>query len=107
MIFACVGLTHAQAIFKKYGFNKAPLMLSNGKYNEFFTNDEVVQIGTVFLNIQTNQVIGSLKNDTTKANYKSEFLSRWLNIDLLDKKYPNYSLYMYCKNNPVSYVDPD
>ena len=107
MLIACVGITHAQAVFKKYGFNKAPLTLSNGKYNEFFTNDEVVQIGTVKLNTRTNQIIEFLEEDTTKANYKSEFSSRWLSVDPLAEKYPNYSPYVYCMNNPVNAVDPD
>ena len=107
MQLACVGLTHAQAVFKKYGFNKAPLTLSNGKYNEFFTNDEVVQIGTVKLNTRTNQIIEFLEEDTTKANYKSEFSSRWLSVDPLAEKYPNYSPYVYCANNPLKYIDPD
>ncbi len=107
MLFACVGLTYAQAVFKKYGFNKAPLTLSNGKYNEFFTNDKVVQIGTVKLNTRINQIVEFLEEDTTKANYKSEFSSRWLSVDQLSEKYPGYSPYVYCLNNPVLYIDPD
>ena len=107
MQFVCVGLTQAQAVFKKYGFNKAPITLSQGKYNEFFTNEVVVQIGTVKLNTRTNQVIEFLEEDTTKANYKSEFSSRWLSVDPLAEKYPNYSPYVYCANNPVNVIDPD
>ena len=107
MLITCVGITYAQAVFKKYGFNKAPLTLSNGKYNEFFTNDEVIQIGTVKLNTRTNQIVEFLEEDTTNANYKSEFSSRWLSVDPLAEKYPNYSPYVYCYNNPVVYVDPN
>ncbi len=107
MLLACVGITHAQAVFNKYGFNKAPLTLSNGKYDEFFTNDEVVQIGTVKLNTRTNQIVEFLEEDTTKANYESEFSSRWLSVDPLSEKYPNYSPYVYCANNPVNAIDPD
>lgn len=107
MLFACVGLIHAQTVFKKYGFNKTPLTLSQGKYNEFFTNEEVVQIGTIRLNTRTNKVIEFLEEDTTKINYKSEFSGRWLSVDPLAENTPNYSPYAYCKNNPVVYVDPD
>ena len=107
ILVASLGLTHAQTIFKKYGFNKTPLTLSEGKYKEFFTNDEVVQIGTVRLNTRTNKVIEFLKEDTAKVNYKSEFSSRWLSVDPLARKYPQVSPYVYVANNPIKFIDPD
>lgn len=107
ILVASVGLTHSQAVFKKYGFNKKPLTLSKGKYNEFFTNDEVVQIGTVKFNTRTNKVIKFLVEDTTKTNYISDRSSIWYGVDPLCEKYPNYSPYVYCMNNPVKYIDPD
>jgi hypothetical protein len=107
ILATCVSVAHAQAIFKKYGFNKEPLTLSKGKYKEFFTNDEVVQIGTVKLNTRTNKVIQLLEEDTTKNNYLSDRSSIWYSVDPLAEKYPNYSPYVYCKNNPVKFIDPD
>jgi len=107
ILATCVGVTHAQAIFRKYGFNKKPLTLSKGKYNEFFTNDEVVQIGTVRFNTRTNKVIQLLEEDTTKNNYLSDRSSMWYSVDPLAEKYPNYSPYVYCMNNPIKYIDPD
>lgn len=107
ILATCVGATHAQAVFRKYGFNKKPLTLSKGKYNEFFTNDEVVQIGTVRFNTRTNKVIQLLEEDTTKTNYLSDRSSIWYSVDPLAEKFPNYSPYVYCKDNPVIYVDPD
>jgi hypothetical protein len=107
ILATCVGVTHGQAVFKKYGFNKKPLTLSKGKYNEFFTNDEVVQIGTVKFNTRTNKVIELLEEDTTKINYLSDRSSIWYSVDPLAEKYPNYSPYVYCMNSPVKYTDPD
>jgi RHS repeat-associated protein len=107
MLLACVDVTHAQTGFNKYGFKKTPLTLSKGKYNEFFTNDEVVQIGTVRFNTRTNKVIQFLEEDTTKTNYLSDRSSIWYSVDPLAEKYPNYSPYVYCNNNPVKYTDPD
>ena len=88
ILVASLGLTHAQTIFKKYGFNKAPLTLSEGKYKEFFNNDEVVQIGTALLNTKTNKVVAFVEEDTMKTTYLAEFSSRWLSIDPLARKYP-------------------
>ena len=107
ILVASLGLIHAQTIFKKYGFNNTPLTLSEGKYKEFFTDDEVVQIGTVRLNTRTSKVIEFLKEDTTKVNYKSEFSSRWLNPDPHAENYYNVSPYVYVNNNPVINIDPD
>ncbi len=107
ILATCVDLTHGQAVFQKYGFNKKPLTLSKGKYNEFFTNEEVVQIGTVRFNTRTNKVIELLEEDTTKTNYLSDRSSIWYSVDPLAEKFPNYSPYVYCANNPIKYVDPD
>ncbi len=99
-------LTRAQDIFMQHGFSKEPLTLSNGNYNEFFNNDEVVQIGTVLFNTKTNKVVSFVKEeiDTT---YKAELSSRWLSIDPLAAKYPQFSPYVYVTNNPIIKMDPD
>lgn len=34
-------------------------------------------------------------------------LGRWLNVDPLAEKMPNYSSYNYTLNNPINFVDPD
>jgi len=107
ILVASLGFTHAQSIFKKYGFNKAPLTLSEGMYKEFFNNDEVVQIGTVLLNTKTNKVVAFVEEYTVKTSYLAEFSSRWLSIDPLAAKYPQFSPYVFCMNNPILFVDPD
>jgi hypothetical protein len=100
-------IINAQDIFKQHGFDKKPLTLSNGRYNEFFNNDEIVQIGTVFFNTKTNKVIAFIDEDTSKAAYLAELSSRWLTPDPLAAKYPEVSPYVYCANNPIKFVDPD
>ena len=98
---------NAQDIFKQHGFDKKPLTLSNGRYNEFFNNDKIVQIGTVLLNTQTNKIIAFLEEDTAKAIYLPEFSSRWLSPDPLAAKYPEISPYVYVTNNPIIKIDPN
>jgi hypothetical protein len=97
---------YGQDIFKTYGI-KEPLTLSKGRYKETFTNDEVVQIGTVLLNTKTQKIIKFLEEDTTVYAYKAEFTSRWLSPDPLAEKYPELSPYVYCTGNPLRFIDPN
>lgn len=107
VIVYCSHLVNAQDIFKKYGFDKEPLTLSNGRYNEFFKNEKVVQIGTVLLNTETNKVIAFVDEENIENKYPSEYSSRWLSIDPLAAKYPQNSPYIYVSNNPINAIDPD
>ncbi len=106
-ILLVADLIFAQDIAKKHGFNKKTLTLSKGKYEEIFTNSEVMQIGTVLINTKTNKVVEFLQADNTKQGYKAETSSRFLSIDPLAEKYPYLSPYVYCANNPIKYIDPD
>lgn len=112
ILLACVfvisfQLVNAQDVFKEHGFDKEPLTLSNGHYNEFFTNDEVVQIGTVLLNTKTNKIVAFVDEDDSETPYMSELSSRWSSPDPLAAKYPEVSPYVYALNNPIKYIDPD
>lgn len=105
MLFVNTPQASAQDIFKQHGFDKKPLTLSNDRYNEFFSNDEIVQIGTVMLNTKTNKVVAFVEEDT--VSYTAENSSRWLSIDPLARKYPQLSPYIYAANNPLIYIDVD
>ncbi len=41
------------------------------------------------------------------ARYYNPRISVWLSVDPLAEKYPSYSPYTFCLNNPVIYTDPD
>ena len=41
------------------------------------------------------------------SRYYSSDLSIWLSVDPMSAKYPSFSPYVYCANNPVRCVDPD
>ncbi|MDL2308440.1 RHS repeat-associated core domain-containing protein [Bacteroidales bacterium OttesenSCG-928-B11] len=41
------------------------------------------------------------------ARYYDSDLSIWLSVDPLASKYPGWSPYVYCANNPIKLVDPD
>ena len=105
LFFACS--VQAQDIFKEHGFNKELLTLSKGKYDEVFTNKEIVQIGSVLLNTKTNKIVEFLDEETDDVSFVAEHSSRWLSPDPLAEKYYSISPYVFCLNNPIKYVDPD
>ncbi|MDR1876281.1 MAG: RHS repeat-associated core domain-containing protein, partial [Flavobacteriaceae bacterium] len=41
------------------------------------------------------------------ARYYDSKISQWYSVDPLAEKYPDWSPYNYCFNNPVIYTDPD
>ncbi|MCB6089526.1 RHS repeat-associated core domain-containing protein [Flavobacterium psychrophilum] len=52
-----------------------------------------------------------LDRETNLTNFGARYLdmktSLWLNVDPLVEKYPGYSPYVYCINNPLNVIDPD
>ncbi|MFR3216459.1 MAG: polymorphic toxin type 44 domain-containing protein [Dysgonomonas mossii] len=106
LLFVCSTIHAQENIFKKHGVTKEPLTLSKGKYKETFYNEEIMQIGTVLINTQTEKVIRFLDEDSTKYAYKAETTSRFLTVDPLAEKYYSWSPYVYVGNNPIIRTDP-
>lgn len=113
ILFFVLGFAKAQNDYnpwKKYGYTPPKaLTLSNGKYQEFFDNDTVVQIGSVMFNTVTNQIVSFVVYDTTyiEATLEPYVISRWLSPDPLAKEFPSWSPYNYAENNPIKNIDPD
>ena len=96
--------------FKKYGYTPPKaLTLSDGKYQEFFDNDTIVQIGSVLFNTITNKVFGFIQYDTTysEATLEPHIISRWLSPDPLAARAPDWTPYRFGFNNPIRFSDPD
>jgi hypothetical protein len=83
------------------------LTLSNGRYEEFFDQDSIEQIGSVLYNVNTQRVVGFIEEDTVSSTVKPEIISRWLSIDPLASHYPGISPYVFVANNPIRNIDPD
>jgi RHS repeat-associated protein len=94
--------------FEEFGKVKI-LTLSNGKYQETFSNDTIMRIGSVMFHRFTGEVVTVVEDDTLYGEYslQPEAVSRWLSPDPLGAKFPNWSPYNYAMNNPVLFIDPD
>ncbi len=102
------GVTTAQNPYESIGKKAKVLTLSNGKYQEIFTNDTIVPIGSVMYNRVTGDIVAFLTRDTMYAEYnlEPEVVSRWLSPDPLGAKFPQNSPYSYANDNPILFIDP-
>lgn len=110
LVFCICNFLFAQNPFESLGVKDIKVAtLSNGRYNEFFDNDTIVQIGSVLFNTMTNKIEGFVETDTlySEATLEPEIISRWLSPDPLAAKMPNWSPYNFVKGNPILMVDPD
>ena len=69
------------------GFNVRWATLSKGKYQEVFTNDTIQQIGSVYFNRITGEVVGEVVKDS--LYFPADVSSRWWSVDPLGAKCPN------------------
>lgn len=93
--------------FADLGKKVKVLTLTNGKYEEFFDDDSIQQIGTALINIKTMEVV---KFQLTKAEQKiidNSAVSRFLSVDPLAKSFAMLTPYQYASNSPILGVDLD
>lgn len=100
-------LLHAQNPYERLGVKSDPLTLSQGRYQEFFPNDTLVQIGSVIFNTITQEVVGFVEPDSSGLDFPADVASRWLSPDPLAHMFPEWNPYNYTFNNPVYWTDPD
>lgn len=100
-------LINAQDQLKKFGYKGGFLTFSQGRFNESFHNDTIVQVGSVMFNTITHKVVGFVEEDTSALANQSNQSSRWLSPDIHAEKYYNWSPYVYGNNNPVKFIDID
>lgn len=109
LVFALCA-AQAQNPWKKYGYTPPKaLTLSDGKYEEFFNNDTITQIGSVMFNTVTNEVVAFVdtKNDDNETTLRPEVISRFLSPDPLEKEFPMMTPYQFASLNPIKYIDLD
>ena len=94
--------------FKEYGHEVQVTTLSKGKYQEFFDQDTVIQIGTVMFNWISKTITHFIEYDTiySEATLEPEVISRWIQQDPLAEEFYNWSPYNFVYNNPIRFSDP-
>jgi len=103
-----VSKTNAQNPFESIGKTTKPMLsLSNGKYVEHFENDSVRQIGSVMVNMNTEQIIAFVDRKEQAKKVHSQTSSRFLSIDPLARQFPFLTPYQYAGNKPISSIDLD
>jgi len=92
--------------FSKLGYKKQVMYTSSkGEFEEFHSNADVVEIGSVYFNTKTNQVVGFVSEEKDSNNVKPSTTA--MSVDPLCEKYYWISPYAYCLNNPVKFIDPN
>ncbi len=94
--------------FEKHGYVPKIATLSQGKYNEFFDLDTIVQIGTVLFNTKSNEIVAFVERDTmySEATLEPDVVSRWMSPDPLFAERSWVSPYNFVQNNPIMRIDP-
>ena len=91
--------------FAKFGYDKHLLYsMSKGEFEEFHDETDIVEIGNVFFNTRTNQIVGFIDNEEENAAFSSATSA--LQRDPMAAKYYWITPYAFCANNPIKFIDP-
>lgn len=95
--------------FAQFGYKPKIATLSKGKYLEFHDLDSIVTIGTVRYNVEKQEIVDFVIQDTSDvyAQPVGDVASRWMSPDPLSEEYRRWSPYTYGVDNPVRFTDPD
>lgn len=93
--------------YKSLGKKSETLTLTQGKYEEFFDQDSIQQIGTALINVQTLKVVKLLSDEEAKNRLENEKQSRFLSVDPISSSYPMLTPYQFASNSPIAGIDLD
>jgi hypothetical protein len=99
----------AQQLQQKDQPDIKPLTLSRSEYDEFFPGDSLRQVGSIIVNIKTQQISEFFQTgltDDMSSCRRYINMGRWLAIDPQEEKYPSLSPYSAFGNAPLYYTDP-
>ncbi|MBX2923990.1 MAG: hypothetical protein KF746_17455 [Chitinophagaceae bacterium] len=91
--------------YKEIGKKEKVLTLTDGKYDEFFDDEDVQQIGTALVNIQTNKVVKLLTEEEAERRLDNTAGKRFLSVDPLTKSFPWNSPYAFAENDVIRSID--
>jgi hypothetical protein len=74
-------------------------------FEEFFDLEDTVELGGVYFNIRTYEIIGFIPEEKLKNEIAVDLIA--LSVDPMAHKYWWITPYAYCNNNPIKLVDPN
>ena len=107
LLVAFTATAQSRHPFASFGDKAEVVTLTNGKYEEFFDEDSIQRIGTVWVNINTMQVVKLGLTKQQQQWFDNTGDSRFLSVDPLTAKYAELTPYQYASNRPIDGVDED
>ncbi len=94
--------------FKKYGMeNDRHASLSWGLFDEMHETKATERFGNTLLNTKIGKITGFAKKEVLYNDYDFDPVAFAWNVDPLAAKYPAWSPYAFCVDNPILCVDKD